>query len=116
MVPLREPSRWPLAAIQAGAGLFIVALVISVLFDPAIWLLHTLQALIYVAVIVLARRETAPGALVLASLLPSYGTPPISSRRPSSPLESTHSGRCCAPATWPGPSCCSSWSAPEVTS
>jgi hypothetical protein len=61
MVPLREPSRWPLAAIQAGAGLFIVALVISVLFDPAIWLLHTLQALIYVAVIVLARRNSAWG-------------------------------------------------------
>jgi len=61
MAPLREPSRWPLAAIQAGAGLFIVALVISALFEPTARVLHTLQALIYVAVIVLARRDSAWG-------------------------------------------------------
>jgi hypothetical protein len=41
MTPLREPSRWPLVAIQIGAGLFIVALALSALLDPALWLLHT---------------------------------------------------------------------------
>ncbi|HEX4965391.1 MAG TPA: hypothetical protein VF173_31565 [Thermoanaerobaculia bacterium] len=61
MEKISKPSRWPLAAIQAGASLFIAALAISVFFDPAIWLLHTLQALIYVAVIVLARRNSAWG-------------------------------------------------------
>jgi len=57
VAPLREPSRWPLAAVQAGAGLFMGALVISAVFEPAVWVLHTLQALIYVAVIALARRN-----------------------------------------------------------
>jgi hypothetical protein len=61
VAPLQQPSRWPLAAIQAGAALFIVALVLSVLFDPTVWVLHSLQALIYVAVIVLARRNSAWG-------------------------------------------------------
>jgi hypothetical protein len=61
MAPLREPSRWPLATIQAGAVLFIVALALSVLFDPTVWVLHSLQALIYVAVILLARRDSAWG-------------------------------------------------------
>lgn len=61
MAPLREPSRWPLAAIQAGAGLFIVALALSVFLDPALWVLHTLQSLIYVAVIVLAQRDSVWG-------------------------------------------------------
>jgi len=61
MAPPPEGARWPLIAIQAGAGLFIVALAVSALVDPSVWLLHTLQALIYVAVIVLARRESAWG-------------------------------------------------------
>jgi hypothetical protein len=61
VAPLQEPSRWPLAAIQAGAVLFIVALGLSVVLDPAVWVLHGLQALIYVAVIVLARRDSAWG-------------------------------------------------------
>jgi hypothetical protein len=61
MAPLRGPSGWPLAAIQVGAVLFIVALVLSVVFDPTVGVLHSLQALIYVAVIVLARRNTAWG-------------------------------------------------------
>lgn len=61
MPPLQEPARWPLAAIQTGAVLFIVALVLSVLFDPTVLSLHSLQALIYVAVIVLARRDSAWG-------------------------------------------------------
>ncbi|MFY9825610.1 MAG: hypothetical protein WAM82_29825 [Thermoanaerobaculia bacterium] len=61
MTLLSERSRWPLVAIQTGASLFIVALVGSALFDPSIWVLHTLQALIYVGVMVLARRGSALG-------------------------------------------------------
>lgn len=61
MTLLNGPSRWPLAAIEIGAGLFIVALAVSTLFDPSIWLLHMLQALIYVAVMALARRRSVLG-------------------------------------------------------
>jgi len=71
MTRLREPAPWPLAAIQIGAGLFIAALLVSVLLDPRVWALHAFQALIYVAVIVLARRDSAWGfgaGLILALL------------------------------------------------
>lgn len=61
MEPDRELPLWALVAIQAGAGFFIFALVVSAIFDPTIRVLHTLQALIYVAVIVLARRGSAWG-------------------------------------------------------
>jgi hypothetical protein len=53
--------RWISAAIWGGAGFFIVALWVSAIFDPTIRLLHVLQALIYVAVILLARRRSAWG-------------------------------------------------------
>ncbi|HEY0780821.1 MAG TPA: hypothetical protein VGE98_00085 [Thermoanaerobaculia bacterium] len=56
----RSP-RWLRAAIVGGAAFFIVALVVSAVFDPKIRVLHFLQALIYVAVIVLVRRERAWG-------------------------------------------------------
>ena len=52
---------WINLCIRAGAGFFIFALILSAVFDPKIRLLHTLQALIYVAVIVLTRRENAWG-------------------------------------------------------
>ncbi|HXA17547.1 MAG TPA: hypothetical protein VN380_11175 [Thermoanaerobaculia bacterium] len=58
MPPLRNPSAWPLVTIQTGAALFIAALAASVYFEPAVWLLHTLQALIYVGVIVLVRQDS----------------------------------------------------------
>lgn len=58
---LREDSPWPLAAIHVGASMFIVALAASVIFDPSIWILHAFQALIYVAVMVLAQRENPLG-------------------------------------------------------
>jgi hypothetical protein len=58
MPPLRNPSAWPLVTIQAGAALFITALAASVLFEPSVWLLHTLQAVIYVGVIVLVRQNS----------------------------------------------------------
>jgi hypothetical protein len=61
MEPTREPSRWMLAAIQAGSAFFIFALAVSAIFDPTIRVLHTLQALIYVVVIVLARRGSPWG-------------------------------------------------------
>jgi hypothetical protein len=52
---------WINLCIRAGAGFFIFALILSAVFDPKIRLLHALQALIYVAVIVLTRRENAWG-------------------------------------------------------
>jgi hypothetical protein len=44
-----------------GAGLFIFALFLSAVYEPRIRVLHALQALIYVAVVVLARRKSAWG-------------------------------------------------------
>jgi hypothetical protein len=38
--------------------MFVVALAASVFFDPSIWVLHAFQALIYVAVMVLAQRQS----------------------------------------------------------
>src|SRR5262245_41994841 len=52
---------WVDRSILAGAGFFIFALVVSAIFDPKIRVLHTFQALIYVAVIVLTRRGSAWG-------------------------------------------------------
>jgi hypothetical protein len=53
-----QPTRvW----ISLGAGLFILALVGSAVIVPQLRLLHAFQALIYVAVILLARRDSALG-------------------------------------------------------
>ena len=52
---------WVNVSILAGAGFFIFALFLSAVFDPTIRLLHTLQALIYVGVIVLTRTNSAWG-------------------------------------------------------
>lgn len=46
---------------SSGRELFILALLLSALFDPRIRILHTLQALIYIAVIVLTRRNMSWG-------------------------------------------------------
>lgn len=43
--------------ITIGAGLFLVALAVSALAVPQLRLLHLLQAFIYVAVVILARRN-----------------------------------------------------------
>jgi len=48
--------------IPIGAGLFVIALAGSALVVPELRLLHLLQALIYVAIVILARR-TASGLL-----------------------------------------------------
>ncbi len=53
--------RWIDRSILVGAGLFIFALVLSAVYEPKIRVLHTLQALIYVAVIVLTRRRSPWG-------------------------------------------------------
>lgn len=65
---------WIRASILVGAGFFIFALILSAVFDPRIRLLHALQALIYVAVIVLTRRNSAWGfgAGVIISALWNY--------------------------------------------
>jgi len=47
--------------IYIGAALFMVALLVSAVIVPELRLLHSLQALIYLAVIVLARRNSAWG-------------------------------------------------------
>jgi hypothetical protein len=47
--------------IYVGATLFLVALLVSAIVMPGLRLLHFFQALIYVAVIVLARRRSAWG-------------------------------------------------------
>jgi hypothetical protein len=52
---------WINTLILIGAGFFIFALVLSAVFDPRIRVLHVLQALIYVAVIVLTRKTSAWG-------------------------------------------------------
>lgn len=54
-------SYWSPAWIPIGAGLFIFALVGSAVAVPQLRLLHAFQALIYVAVILLARRNNALG-------------------------------------------------------
>lgn len=56
-----KPPRWIWIVILIGSGLFVFALILSAVFDPGIRLLHALQALIYVAVIVLARRNSSWG-------------------------------------------------------
>src|SRR5271155_3825012 len=47
--------------IPIGAALFLVALTVSALLIPQLRLLHLLQALIYFAVVILARRGSAWG-------------------------------------------------------
>lgn len=54
-------SRWIRVSISVGAGLFILALALSAVVVPQLRLLHLFQALIYVAVIVLTRRNSAWG-------------------------------------------------------
>jgi hypothetical protein len=52
---------WFRSAIVFGAALFILALFVSAVFDPSIRVLHALQALIYVAVVILTLRNSPWG-------------------------------------------------------
>ena len=62
MEPNQVPgSQWTRVWIPLGAGLFIFALAGSAVAVPQLRLLHAFQALIYVAVIILARRNRASG-------------------------------------------------------
>jgi hypothetical protein len=62
MTPDHVPaSHWIRVWIPIGAGLFIFALIGSAVAIPQLRLLHAFQALIYVAVILLARRGHASG-------------------------------------------------------
>ena len=54
-------SPWVQVSILVGVGLFILALTLSAIFVPSLRLLHLFQSLIYVAVIVLTRRNSAWG-------------------------------------------------------
>jgi len=54
-------SRWIHVSIDIAVGLFILALAISAFIVPQLRLLHVFQALIYVAVIVLTRRNSPWG-------------------------------------------------------
>jgi len=61
--------RW----IYIGAGVFLLALLISAILVPDLRILHSLQALIYVAVISLAVQNSAWG-MELGFPLLSFGT------------------------------------------
>ena len=47
--------------IPVGCVLFVIALIVSALVVPELRLLHVLQALVYVAVVILARRNSPWG-------------------------------------------------------
>lgn len=60
----RDSAPWISATrvwIPIGAALFTVALIVSALVVPELRLLHVLQALIYVAVVILARHNSMWG-------------------------------------------------------
>jgi hypothetical protein len=56
-----KTPRWISVSIPAAAGFFTLALFIAALFQPSLRLLHAFQALIYVSVVFLARRNSAWG-------------------------------------------------------
>src|SRR5215467_3334001 len=53
-----EPAAISRLWIRVGAGLFLVALAVSAFVVPELRPLHFLQALIYVAVVILAPRDS----------------------------------------------------------
>ena len=57
----RPVPLWIQVPIWIGAGCFVFALLLSAVYDPSIRVLHALQALIYVAIVVLTRRGSAWG-------------------------------------------------------
>jgi hypothetical protein len=54
-------SLWVRVSILVGVGLFLLALAVSAAIIPQLRLLHVLQALIYVAVLILTRRNSPWG-------------------------------------------------------
>jgi hypothetical protein len=63
-------ATWVNACILLGSGVVVLGLVVSAIFAPEWRMLHALQALIYVALVVLTRRKSAwgfgAGAMVAA--------------------------------------------------
>ncbi len=57
----RRRNGWIDWLIFAASALFVLVLAVSAAFDPSIRVLHTFQAAIYVAVIVLAAKRSAWG-------------------------------------------------------
>lgn len=64
------PSRWQGAAVLAGTVLFLLALAGSAILDPRLRLLHALQALIYVAILLLTRRNS-PWGFGIGTIVPT---------------------------------------------
>jgi hypothetical protein len=58
---LATGSAWTRVWIPIGAVLFVTGLIVSGLVVPQLRLLHLLQALIYAAIVILARRNSAWG-------------------------------------------------------
>lgn len=58
---LRSEPSWVFPAIATSSAYFICVLVFAMFFDPTVRVLHPFQALIYVAIIYLARRRNAYG-------------------------------------------------------
>lgn len=54
-------SAWARIWVPVGAGVFVLALIVSAAVVPQLRLLHFFQALIYVALVLLARRGSAWG-------------------------------------------------------
>jgi hypothetical protein len=54
-------SRWTRVSIPIGVGFFLFALAVSAFYVPQLRLLHVLQAMIYVAILVLTRRNSPWG-------------------------------------------------------
>jgi hypothetical protein len=57
----RMNAAWINAAILIGSGIFVFGLVLSAVFAPEWRVLHSLQTLIYVALVALTRRQSAFG-------------------------------------------------------
>jgi hypothetical protein len=56
-----DHSSWTRVSISIGVGLFLLALALSVVIVPQLLYLHSLQALIYLAVLVLTQRNSPWG-------------------------------------------------------
>jgi hypothetical protein len=63
-------SFWSQAAISAGTALFLLALPGSAILEPRLRLLHALQALIYVAILLLTRRNS-PWGFGIGAVVPA---------------------------------------------
>jgi hypothetical protein len=62
--------RWQQAAMLIGTALFLLALAGSAILDPRLRLLHALQALIYVAILLLTRRNS-PWGFGIGTIVPA---------------------------------------------